>query len=313
MTNPDKVFWPREGYTKGDLVEYYRSIARWMLPYLKDRPVMLTRYPDGIDGKSFYQKDAPAFAPPWIRTEKIYSARLAARHFIFHPGQRGRARLHGQSRGDHDSYLVVAHPHLENPDWLLFDIDPKGSTTADAVRGTARETAEAAARGRARTVSQDLGADGTSRDGRAWSRNIPTSRRAMFSEIVARAGGDARIPDLATIKRNPRSAHGQGLYRLPAARTRQDYRGAILGAADSGRARFRADDVEGTEADPRSAVFNIKTMPARMAKLKRDPFLEAIEKHASLEEALPHLEAILNDTTASRSGSRSENVSTVTK
>ena len=73
VTNPEKVFWPNDGYTKGDLVEYYRAISKWMLPYLKDRPVMLTRYPDGIDGKMFYQKDAPAFAPPWIRTEKIYS------------------------------------------------------------------------------------------------------------------------------------------------------------------------------------------------------------------------------------------------
>ena len=44
-----------------------------MLPYLKDRPVMLTRYPDGIEGKSFFQKDAPGFAPPWIRRVKIYS------------------------------------------------------------------------------------------------------------------------------------------------------------------------------------------------------------------------------------------------
>ena len=63
ITHPDKVFWPKEGYTKADLVDYYRTIARWMLPYLKDRPVMIVRYPDGIEGKSFYQKDAPAFAP----------------------------------------------------------------------------------------------------------------------------------------------------------------------------------------------------------------------------------------------------------
>src|SRR4029450_11581528 len=53
--------------------EYYRSIAPWLLPYLKDRPVVLTRFPDGIDGKSFYQKDAPEFAPDWIRTVPIWS------------------------------------------------------------------------------------------------------------------------------------------------------------------------------------------------------------------------------------------------
>src|SRR5882672_5657774 len=61
FSNLDKVFWPDEKYTKGDLIEYYRSMAPWLLPYLKDRPVVLTRYPDGITGKSFYQKDAPGF------------------------------------------------------------------------------------------------------------------------------------------------------------------------------------------------------------------------------------------------------------
>jgi len=62
-TNPDKVFWPKERYTKGDLVDYYLAIAPWILPYLEDRPLVLTRFPDGIEGKSFYQKNAPAFTP----------------------------------------------------------------------------------------------------------------------------------------------------------------------------------------------------------------------------------------------------------
>src|SRR5262249_9334146 len=60
VTNPRKVYWP-EGYTKNDLVSYYETVAPLLLPYLKDRPVVLTRYPDGIDGKSFYQKDAPVY------------------------------------------------------------------------------------------------------------------------------------------------------------------------------------------------------------------------------------------------------------
>src|SRR5437762_726103 len=73
FSNLDKVFWPEEKYTKGDLIEYYRSMAPWLLPYLKDRPVVLTRYPDGINGKSFYQKDAPGFVPEWIQTIPIWS------------------------------------------------------------------------------------------------------------------------------------------------------------------------------------------------------------------------------------------------
>src|SRR5438445_639960 len=73
FSNLEKVFWPQEGYTKGDLIEYYRAISPWLLPYLKDRPVVMTRYPDGITGKSFFQKDAPAFAPDWLRTERMWS------------------------------------------------------------------------------------------------------------------------------------------------------------------------------------------------------------------------------------------------
>ena len=73
FTNLNKVYYPREGYTKRDVIQYYDGVAPLLLPYLKARPLSLRRYPDGIAGKSFYQKDAPAFAPSWIRTAQIWS------------------------------------------------------------------------------------------------------------------------------------------------------------------------------------------------------------------------------------------------
>src|SRR5437762_196221 len=73
FSNLNKIYWPAEKYTKGDLIEYYRAVSKWLLPYLVNRPVVLTRFPDGIDGKSFYQKDAPVFAPEWIRTIPVWS------------------------------------------------------------------------------------------------------------------------------------------------------------------------------------------------------------------------------------------------
>jgi len=84
FTNLKKIFWPEEGYTKGDLIEYYRSVSRWILPYLIDRPVVLTRFPDGIAGKSFFQVDAPRFVPEWIRTERRWSEQAAREidHFV---------------------------------------------------------------------------------------------------------------------------------------------------------------------------------------------------------------------------------------
>ena len=68
VSNRQKVFWPEEKYTKGDLVDYYETIAPFLLPYLADRPVMLVRYPDGIGGKSFFQWNVPHGKPAWVRS-----------------------------------------------------------------------------------------------------------------------------------------------------------------------------------------------------------------------------------------------------
>ena len=71
ITNPNKVFWPAEGYTKRDLAEYYAAVAPVMLPFLRDRPVLLVRYPDGIEGKSFYQWRPPPGAPSWLKSLEL--------------------------------------------------------------------------------------------------------------------------------------------------------------------------------------------------------------------------------------------------
>jgi bifunctional non-homologous end joining protein LigD len=133
LTNVDKVFWPAEGYTKGDLIAYYEGIAEWLLPYLKDRPVVLTRYPDGIEGKSFFQKDAPAYAPKWLRLETMWSeqAEREIRYFVL---------------DDLESLIYVANmatiplhvwssrvAALERPDWCILDLDPKGAPFKDVV------------------------------------------------------------------------------------------------------------------------------------------------------------------------------------
>jgi bifunctional non-homologous end joining protein LigD len=68
VSNLTKVFWPDEGYTKGELIDYYRAIAPAILPFLRDRPIVLVRYPDGIKGKSFYQWNVPEGTPTWMRT-----------------------------------------------------------------------------------------------------------------------------------------------------------------------------------------------------------------------------------------------------
>ena len=77
LSNLDKVFFPDEGITKGDLIEYYRALAPVLVPHLKDRPFTMMRYPDGIEGEHFFQKDAPKHMPDWIPTAS--RARVDAR------------------------------------------------------------------------------------------------------------------------------------------------------------------------------------------------------------------------------------------
>ena len=134
LSNLKKIFWKDEKYTKGDLIEYYRTIAPWLLPYLRDRPVVMTRFPDGIDGKSFYQKDAPEFAPDWIRTFPIWSndTQRDINYFVC---------------DDVDSLVYLANlgtiplhiwmsrvGSLEQPDWCVIDLDPKDATFADVIK-----------------------------------------------------------------------------------------------------------------------------------------------------------------------------------
>ncbi|HLX38856.1 MAG TPA: DNA ligase D, partial [Candidatus Binataceae bacterium] len=199
ITNPDKVYWPKEGYTKNDLVDYYRSIARWMLPYLKDRPVMIVRYPDGIEGKSFYQKDAPGFAPEWIRTVTIYShdSQRDINYFIIESEDALAYLANLGTIPIHIWSSRIIHP--ENPDWLLFDLDPKGSTTEKAA-ATARETVK---------LLEEVGLKAAIKTSGQMGIHVMVGLRPAytyqqardFSEIIARLVV-ARIPDLCTIERN---------------------------------------------------------------------------------------------------------------
>ncbi len=134
LTNLKKIFWPADGYTKGDLIAYYDAIAPWILPYLEDRPIFLTRYPDGIEGKSFYQKDAPVFVPEWVRTEVIYSGdgERENRFFVVNDTETLRYIANLGTIPIHMWSSRIGT--LEQPDWMILDLDPKGAPFANVVR-----------------------------------------------------------------------------------------------------------------------------------------------------------------------------------
>ncbi len=134
FSNLKKKYWPAEGYTKGDMIEYYRAAARWMLPYLKDRPLVLTRFPDGIDGKSFYQKDAPEFVPSWIRTVPVWSedSQREIRYFVCDDVE---SLLYVANMGSIPMHIWASRVgSLEQTDWCVIDLDPKDAPFSDVIR-----------------------------------------------------------------------------------------------------------------------------------------------------------------------------------
>jgi bifunctional non-homologous end joining protein LigD len=129
LSNLDKVFFPVEGITKGDLIEYYRAVAPVLVPHLRDRPFTMVRWPDGIEAGRFFQKDAPSHMPEWIPTFRtLVSTRESPRQnkWVNFPVVNDElALLWMVNMGCIDMntwYSRVDKP--DRPDWVLFDLDP---------------------------------------------------------------------------------------------------------------------------------------------------------------------------------------------
>jgi len=133
FTNLDKLYWPDEGITKGDLINYYETIAPYILPYLKNRPLSLKRNPNGIKDSGFYHKDAGDIAPPWMKTADIYA-------------ESSEKTIHYLVCNNVKSLLFIANlgciemnpwnsatGSLDNPDYLILDIDPSDKNSFDQV------------------------------------------------------------------------------------------------------------------------------------------------------------------------------------
>jgi bifunctional non-homologous end joining protein LigD len=138
LSNLDKVFFPDDGYTKGDVIQYYASIASVLLPHLEQRPISMSRYPDGITGPSFYEKRAPGHQPAWMQTAPV-------------PSDSAGGEVEFLLAEDRESLMWFAnmgciefHPFhsrvgsLDNPDLAIFDLDPAAGSTWEQVIAGAR-------------------------------------------------------------------------------------------------------------------------------------------------------------------------------
>lgn len=292
FSNLDKIFWPDEQYTKGDLIEYYRSLAPWLLPYLSDRPVVLTRYPDGISGKSFYQKDAPGFVPDWIQTIPIWSedTQRDINYFVCNDVESlvylvnlGTIPLHiwGSRISD-----------LTKPDWCLIDLDPKDAPFAHVITlaKTMHELCD--------EVEMPAFIKTTGKSG--LHIMLPLGRQLTYHQCLQLAILFARLvtdqhPDIATTARTISKRDGKVYVDAF-----QNRAGQLMVAPYSVRPSPGAPvsmPIEWREVTPKlhNSNFTIVNALKRMQKLGKDPVAPVLETKPDLVHILERLHERIGD------------------
>ena len=197
LTNPKKIFWPDEGYTKSDLYDFYRAVSPYLLPYLRDRALVMTRYPDGITGKSFFQHDAPAYVPQWVRTMRMWNGdrQSESSYFICDDVD---TLLYIANLGCIPLHVWGGRVNAAGPDWTIVDLDPKGAPFKDVVR-IARAVHDLCDRIELHSYIKTSGATGL-------HVMIPIAALASYdearliAELIARVIV-AELPDIATTAR----------------------------------------------------------------------------------------------------------------
>jgi bifunctional non-homologous end joining protein LigD len=137
ITHQDKIFFPDENITKGDVINYYQSISKYLLPYLKDRPESLKRNPNGIAENGFYHKDAGNKAPDWVKSQIIFSESVHKNiNYIICNDEPTLAYLNNLGCIEFNPWHSTLK-QLDKPDYLIIDIDPSEKNTFNQVIDTA--------------------------------------------------------------------------------------------------------------------------------------------------------------------------------
>ena len=290
LTNLDKVYWPDDGYTKGDLVRYYYEIAPTLSPYLKGRPLIMKRYPAGIGGGSFHQHDVNE-APEFVATAEID---VEEGHAVDYIVGGDRATLVYMA----NLAAIERHPwhsrieRLDRPDWVVFDLDPENVDFTVVC-----ETAVSA-----RDVLEKLGLRSyvKTSGSRGLHVYVPVkaahdyAEAARFAELVARLVVREN-PTVATVERSLKKRQHARIY----IDHMQNARGKSVVAPYSVRPRTGApvsaplswDEVERQKIRPQD--FTIKNIAARLARTG-DLFKPVLDGKQTLDEALVELESIFS-------------------
>jgi bifunctional non-homologous end joining protein LigD len=284
FSNLNKVYFPESGYTKRDLLAYYYRMADYILPFLKDRALVLRRYPDGIQGQAFFQKDVHEGLPEWFKTVPIDSEERGKQiHYATASDRASLLFLAGLGCIDHNPW-TSRFDDLEHPDYFFFDLDPSDGTDFSVVITIARALHEKLEELGIVSFLKTSGATG-------FHIFIPVERLytyeqlRTFGEIIARTV-TAQHPNLVTNERS--------VAKRPAGRVlidvQQNAMGRPLACAYSVRAFPKAP--VSTPVLPRELKvglkpenLNIRTVFARM-KDKGDLWKDFWKSHQRLEDAI---------------------------
>jgi bifunctional non-homologous end joining protein LigD len=288
LTNQHKVYWPKDGYTKGDVIEYYDQMFKYIIPHLRGRPQSLKRNPEGLRTSGFYHKDAGDLAPDWVETIGIKSKSTSKKVEYIVCNDKATL-LYLNNLG-----CIELNPwhsrvgHLTKPDYFVIDIDPAKKNTFDQVIDVAQVV---------RDVLKQAGADGYCKTSGATGLHVYVplgakytyQQAAQFAQIIATMTHE-QLPQTTSLVRSL-VKRGQKIY----VDYLQNSIGQTLASAYSLRPRpgatasapLRWSEVK-PGLDPMD--FTIQTMPKR-AKRSGDLFEGVLGKGINLQACLKKLGA----------------------
>lgn len=288
VSHPDKVYWPDENITKADLIRYYHSVYRHIIRYLRDRPQSLRRNPNGIQDEGFFQKDAGPAAPDWVATKKIRAESVNKNiEYILCNDKATLTYLNNLGCIELNPWNSRVGT-LDNPDYLVIDIDPSDENTFDQVVEVALAVKEVCDTAGAAAYCKTSGATGL-HVYLPFHAVYTYEQCRTFAELIAHLTQEA-LPATTTVERSLYKRNGRIYIDYL-----QNKKGQTLASAYSLRPRpgatvsapLRWDEVK-KGLDPNA--FNIQSMAARIEKYG-DLFHGVLTKKTNLEKCLKKLDA----------------------
>lgn len=210
LTNQNKLYFPKDGVTKGDLIAYYQSVAEFILPHLKNRPQSMNRFPNGIDGMSFYQKDASDDTPGWLETEKVFSE--SNEKYINYLLCNDRAALaYLNNLGCIEMNVWTSNiKTIDKPDYLVLDLDPSDNNTFDDVIMTAQTVKDLLDAGSIDGYCKTSGSSGI-------HIYIPMAAKYTFDQVkdfghVLMQMVQKKLPEITTLERSLQKRDKDKIY-----------------------------------------------------------------------------------------------------